>query len=302
MSDNPETHSDIDEVSGVRTTGHEWDGIRELDNPMPRWWLWTFYATIVFSIGYVIYYPSIPLLNDSTRGLSGQTNRLQLKRDMEQVENARRDKIALLSSMNMEDIRKNPELARFASAGGASLFKVYCSQCHGSGAQGAPGYPNLNDDDWLWGGDLKAIYHTIKHGVRNTDSDDARISQMPAFGADDILEKPQINAVTEYVLKLSGRKHDDAEAEKGREIFTENCTSCHGDKGRGNRELGAPNLSDAISLYGTTRETIRTQIHRPLHGAMPAWGDRLREANVKQLAIYVHSLGGGEAAPTGSDD
>ncbi|MGI9356248.1 MAG: cytochrome-c oxidase, cbb3-type subunit III, partial [Rhizobiaceae bacterium] len=285
MADN-----EVDETTGVQTTGHEWDGIKELDNPMPRWWLWTFYATIVFAAGYMIWYPAVPLWNESTMGVSGQTNRLQLKQEMEVVETARRDKISKLAEQELADIRKNDELLRFATAGGESLFKVYCSQCHGSGAQGGPGYPNLNDDDWLWGGDLQTIYTTIAHGVRNSDDDEARDSQMPAFGSDGILDREQINAATEYVLKVSGQEHDTALAETGAEIFAEQCTSCHGETGIGMRDFGAPNLTDALSLYGNTRGTIRAQIRQPKHGAMPPWIDRLREANVKQLAIYVHSL------------
>lgn len=285
---------EIDEATGTSTTGHEWDGIKELDTPMPRWWLWTFYATIVFAIGYMIWYPAIPLWQESTIGISGQTNRLQLKRDLEAVDEARRDRVALLAEKDLETIRRDDELVRFAAAGGESLFKVYCSQCHGSGAQGGPGYPNLNDDDWLWGGDLETIYTTIAHGIRNDEDEDARISQMPAFGADGLLEKQQINAVAEYVLKISGQQHEAKLAADGNGIFTENCSACHGEDGKGNRDLGAPNLTDAISLYGNERGTIRAQITQPRHGAMPPWVDRLREANVKQLAIYVHSLGGGE--------
>lgn len=288
---------DIDQSTGVETTGHEWDGIKELDNPMPRWWLWTFYATIVFAFGYMIWYPAIPLWEDSTLGISGQTNRLELKRDLEKVDVARRDKLSNLTELDLEEVRKNPELMRFASAGGASLFKVYCTQCHGTGAQGGPGYPNLNDDDWLWGGDLEAIYATIAHGVRNDEDDDARFSQMPAFGADGILNREQINATTEHVLQLSGQEHDAKQALAGAAVFEENCTSCHGEDGKGMRDLGAPNLTDAISLYGNTRATIRAQLRQPKHGAMPPWAERLREANIKQLAIYVHSLGGGEEAP-----
>jgi cytochrome c oxidase cbb3-type subunit 3 len=295
MAEHEEKH-EVDEQTGTQTTGHEWDGIKELDTPMPRWWLWTFYATIVFSIGYVIYYPAIPLLEGSTMGISGQTNRLQLQQDMAVADAARRDLISMLAEQDLEDVAANPELVRFAEAGGASLFKVNCSQCHGSGAQGGPGYPNLNDDDWLWGGDLQAIYETIAHGVRNDEDDDARFSQMPAFGADGILERDEINAVAEHVLAISGQDHEAALAGQGAEIFMDQCTACHGESGMGEQDLGAPDLTDAISLYGNTRETIRAQIRQPKHGAMPPWLERLREANVKQLAIYVHSRGGGEEA------
>lgn len=290
------SENEIDEVTGVGTTGHEWDGIKELDNPMPRWWLWTFYATIVFAIGYMLYYPAIPLLEGSTMGISGETNRSVLKQEMQAVATGREATNVLLASTALEDIQKNEQLTRYAVAGGASLFKVYCTQCHGSGAAGGPGYPNLNDDDWLWGGDLASIYTSIAHGIRNQEDEDARDSLMPAFGADEILEREQINAVSEYVLKISNQEHDAALAETGAPIFAENCTSCHGENGKGGRDFGAPNLADAISLYGNNRPLIRAQILQPKHGVMPPWVERLGEASVKQLAVYVHSLGGGEKA------
>ncbi len=288
---------EVDETTGIATTGHEWDGIRELDNPMPRWWLWTFYATIVFAIGYVLWYPAIPLIDGATQGISGVTNRLLLKQEVAAVDSSRKDIMSALASKDLEAISKDEELTRFASAGGGSLFKVHCSQCHGSGAQGGPGYPNLNDDDWIWGGHLDAIYATIKHGVRAGDDDDSRDSQMPAFGADELLERDQINAVTEYVLSISNQEHDADLATKGAAAFEEQCSSCHGKDGKGGREFGAPNLADAISLYGHKRDTVRRQVTKPRHGVMPAWGQRLTDTEVKQLTLYVHGRGGGEAKP-----
>ncbi len=289
--------NEIDDVSGVETTGHEWDGIKELNNPLPRWWLWTFYACIIWSIGYVIYYPAIPLIEGSTMGISGVTNRSLLHEELARVDASKAGMVSKIDSTGLEDIRGNDELFRFAVAGGSSLYKVNCSQCHGSGAQGAPGYPNLNDDDWLWGGDLENIYLTIKHGVRNDDDDDARQSEMPAFG-DDVLEPAQIADVTQYVLQLSSQEHDATAAKSGAAIYAENCAVCHGDDGKGGREFGAPNLADALSLYGNTADTIAAQIAKPKHGVMPAWGQKLTEAEVKQLTVYVHSLGGGEQAAT----
>ncbi len=289
--------NEIDDVTGVETTGHEWDGIKELNNPLPRWWLWTFYATILFSIGYVIYYPAIPLLEGSTMGISGDTNRSLLQTELTKAKAAKAGLVSRIETTGLEEIRATDELFRFAVAGGSSLYKVNCSQCHGSGAQGAPGYPNLNDDDWLWGGDLEAIYHSIKHGVRNADDDDARQSDMPAFG-DDILEPAQIADVTQFVLQLSSQEHDATAAKSGAEIYAENCAVCHGDDGKGGREFGAPNLADALSLYGNTAELIAAQIVKPKHGVMPAWGLKLNEAEVKQLTVFVHSLGGGEQAQT----
>lgn len=298
MAQNDHDRREVDDLSGTQTTGHEWDGIKELDTPLPRWWLWTLYATIVFSIGYVIYYPAFPLLTTSSAGISGITARGQLQKEIARVEEARAKTIEQIRTTPLAQIAADENLRRYAIAGGKSLFKVHCSQCHGSGAQGAPGYPNLNDDDWLWGGDLKAIYQTIAHGVRNTDNSEARISEMPAFGRDGILERADIGAVTEYVLKLSRLDHDAQLAEKGARVYADNCASCHGDEGKGNREFGAPNLVDALSLYGITRDLVTRQIQSPRHGVMPGWLKRLGEARVKQLAIYVHSLGGGEKAPS----
>ena len=253
------------------------DGIKELNNPLPRWWLWTFYATIVFSIGYMIWYPAIPLLNASTMGLSGGTNRSLLSEEMQAVQTARAATIEKLASTDLEAIRADAELSRFATAGGASIFKVYCTQYHGSGAAGSLGYPNLNDDDWLWGGDLESIYLTIKHGVRSTDNDDTRDSQMPAFSADELLESEDIAAVSEFVLQMSGLEHDARLATIGREVYADNCSSCHGADGKGDREFGAPNLADAIALYGTSRGELKAQINRPKHGVMPPWGYKLGE-------------------------
>lgn len=291
---------EVDEFSGVETTGHEWDGIRELDNPMPRWWVWIFYATIVFSIGYVIYYPAIPLIEGSTLGISQHTTRKAVEAEIAEAKAAKAGLVSKIEQTDLETIRQDDELSRFAVAGGKSLYKVYCSQCHGSGAQGAPGYPNLNDDDWLWGGDLETLYTTIAHGVRNDEDEDARFSDMPAFG-DDLLEPEQISSVTDYVLKISNQEHDPAKAEAGLEVYAENCAACHGETGTGGREFGAPNLADALWLYGGTRDEIATQIRVPKHGVMPPWQARLGDVGVKQLAIYVHSLGGGEKAIAASE-
>jgi cytochrome c oxidase cbb3-type subunit 3 len=297
-SDNNQTEREIDEITGTATTGHEWDGIKELDTPMPRWWVWTFYATIVFAIGYVIYYPAIPLITTSTAGISGVTARGNLEKEMLTVNKARAAKLQRVAALPLEKIGQDEELYRYATAGGKSLYKVYCSQCHGSGAQGAAGYPNLNDDDWLWGGDLAALYKTIAHGVRSPQNENTRTSEMPAFGSGEILEPSAIDAVTEYVLKLSNKKFEPKQIATGQQVFADNCASCHGENGTGSREFGAPNLADALSLYGATRPTIRAQVYKPRHGVMPAWLKRLGKAQVKQLALYVHSLGGGEAEKT----
>ncbi len=284
----------IDDVSGTETTGHEWDGIRELNTPLPRWWVWTFYACIAFAFGYVIAYPAIPLIHGATSGLLGWSSRGALQQNMAAAEQAQAGELAKLSKLSLADIRKDQALDQFAISGGRSAFKVYCSQCHGSGAEGAKGYPNLNDDDWLWGGKPETILQTITHGIRYTADADTRVSEMPSFGADGILTREQIVQVANYVLKLSGQKHDEAAATAGKAIFADNCVACHGDAGKGNRELGAPNLTDPIWLYGGTEKDIIAQVTKPRHGVMPAWGSKLSATTIKELTLFVHSLGGGE--------
>lgn len=286
--------NEIDEVTGVETTGHEWDGIKELNNPLPRWWLWSFYASIIFAIGYVIYYPAIPLISSVTQGISGITNRQIVAQELEAANNAKSGMYTKIENASLQEIRDTDELFRFSVAGGQSMFKVYCTQCHGSGAQGSPGYPNLNDDVWLWGGDLDAIYTSIKHGIRNDEDDDARYSEMPAFGADELLDSQTISTIANQVLAMAGLEHDEKRAEAGVEAYAENCAACHGDAGKGDIEQGAPNLTDAIWFYGNKPSDIIAQISTPRHGVMPAWGERLGEASVKQLAVYIHSLGGGK--------
>ncbi len=290
MTDN----KDIDEFSGIETTGHDWDGIKELNNPLPRWWLWTFYATIVFAIGYTIAYPAWPGISGATKGVLGWSSRANVSADIAAVEASRSVFAEKIIAMDLADIEADPELLQFAVSGGASAFKVNCSQCHGAGAAGGGGYPNLLDDDWIWGGELEQIYLTLQHGIRYDADDDTRISDMPAFGADEILERSDIQDVAWYVRQISGQDADAEAALRGQTVYEDNCAACHGDDGAGNRDLGAPNISDALWLYGGSYEEIVAQISRPQQGVMPGWADRLSEATTKQLAVYVHSLGGGE--------
>lgn len=285
---------EIDEFTGVETTGHSWDGIKELNNPMPRWWLWTFYMTIVFAIGYAIAYPSIPLLKTSTKGWLGWSSRGDVQTEIAEAKSAQSVYLERLIATDITEVTKDAELTQFATAGGAAAFKVNCVQCHGSGAAGSPGYPNLNDDDWIWGGKIEDIYLTLQHGIRHTADEDTRISDMPAYGADEILNREQISDIAWYVRGISNQETDAEAASRGAPLFAENCAACHGDIGEGNRDLGAPKLSDALWLYGGGHDQIMAQIHKPKQGVMPAWEARLGEATTKQLAVYVHSLGGGE--------
>ncbi len=290
----PPAGVEVDPVTGQETTGHVWDGIRELNRPLPRWWLWTFYATIIWAAGYIVLYPAIPLLKGATAGVFGYSTRSSVEDAMVEAREAQAGRLEKVATLPLEEIRADAELNRFAVGGGRSAFLVNCVPCHGSGAAGSPGYANLNDDEWLWGGTLEEIYNTIAFGVRSGHPD-ARLSEMPNFGADQILPREDVTAAAEFVLSLSGADHDATLAERGSVVFTENCAACHGDTGAGNREFGAPALNDAIWLYNGERATILAQNNKPRHGVMPAWADRLQDPVLKQLALYVYSLGGGEA-------
>ncbi|MCG6901843.1 MAG: cytochrome-c oxidase, cbb3-type subunit III [Rhodobacter sp.] len=287
-----------DEVSGVETTGHSWDGIEELNNPLPRWWLWTLYMTIIWGIGYTIAYPAWPMVSGATQGLLGWSTRANVVRSIEEHEALNAGLVSQLVAVDMDALSDDTDLLRYAVARGSSVFKANCSQCHGSGAAGAKGYPNLLDNDWLWGGSLSEIAYSVRHGIRNDTDTDARFSQMPAFG--EILEDADIDALVEQVLALSGQDHDQAAAARGAVLFEENCAACHGETGTGDRAQGAPNLADEIWLYGADRETLKTTISMARFGVMPAWGQRLNEPDIRAVAAFVHGLGGGEN-PAGLD-
>lgn len=274
------------------TTGHEWDGIREYDKPMPRWWLNTLYLTIIFAIGYVIAYPAIPLLNGATPGVLGYSTRGEVSADIAAVKAQNAEIEAKLLATPLDQIAADPDLSRFATAGGGAVFRTYCAQCHGEGAQGAKGYPNLQDDDWLWGGDIASIETTVRHGIRHDADADTRYSEMPKFG--EFLEETEIASLAEYVLQVSGQEHDAAQATGGKVLFEDNCSSCHGETAKGDREQGAPNLSDALWLYAGDRDTINETITNSRFGVMPAWQTRITDAQIKQVTYYVHQLGGGE--------
>ena len=285
----------IDDATGVETTGHDWDGITELNNPLPRWWLWTLYATIVWAIGYTILYPAWPMLSGATTGVLGWSTRGAAAQEITAHEAQNAQLVADLTAADLPALQPGDPLHRYAVARGAAVFRANCSQCHGSGAAGAKGYPNLLDDDWLWGGDVAAIAATIDHGIRNETDPDARWSQMPAFG--EILSKPEIAYVVSYVRSLSMEGEDAGQVAQGATLFSENCAACHGNDAMGNRDMGAPNLTDAIWLYGSDPATLTATVTNARFGVMPAWGQRLSDVDVSAVAVYVHSLGGGEQAP-----
>jgi len=283
--------------NGVETTGHSWDGIEEYNNPLPRWWLWTLYATIVWAIGYTIAYPAWPISKEgATPGLMKWSTRADVAAEIKAVDEANAAIENKLASVELTEIAADPELKGYAINAGHAVFQTWCAQCHGSGASGAKGYPNLLDDDWLWGGTVEDIHYTVTHGVRNEDDDDARFSEMPKFGADELLSKEEIEQVVNHVLTISGQtdQADPELAKAGAVVFEDNCSSCHGEDGKGDRDQGAPNLTDAIWLYGGDKDTIRESVNFARFGVMPTWAARLSESDIRAVATYVHQLGGGE--------
>jgi cytochrome c oxidase cbb3-type subunit 3 len=287
-------HSDIDKVTGTATTGHQWDGIKELNTPLPRWWLLTFYACIVWAFGYWVVYPAWPLISSNTKGVFNYSTRADVAVQLADLERIRGSRMVALGAAPLADIEKDPALLALARARGKAAFGDNCAPCHGSGAAGAKGYPNLNDDDWMWGGKIEQILQTIEFGVRSGDSK-AHEGAMLAFGKDGVLKKPEIVTVANYVRSLSGLSTSPGfDVAAGRKIFADNCASCHGDAGKGMQELGAPNLTDKIWLYGSDEETIIETITNGRSGVMPAWSGRLDPSTIKALAVYVHSLGGGQ--------
>jgi len=287
-------HQDFDKVSGRSTTGHEWDGIKELNTPLPRWWILTFYATILWAIGYWVVYPAWPLVTGYTTGLLHYSTRASVADELANLETLRGEKMKVLGTTSLADIEKDPALLSLARARGKTVFGDNCAPCHGSGGAGAKGYPNLNDDDWLWGGSLDQIMQTIQFGARSGHAK-AHESQMLAFGRDGILKTGEIVTVANYVRSLSGLSTAPGfNAAAGKKIFAENCVSCHGDDGKGNPDVGAPDLTDKIWLYGSDEATLVETITNGRAGVMPAWSGRLDPVTIKALAVYVHSLGGGK--------
>ena len=274
------------------TTGHSWDGIEEFNNPLPRWWLWTLYLTIIWGIGYVIAYPAWPLISGATPGVLGHSTRADVAAEIQRFEAANAPVEAKLVAADLSAIATDPELTNYTQNAGGAVFRTWCAQCHGSGAAGAKGYPNLLDNDWLWGGTIEDIHLTISHGVRNTTDADARFSQMPTFG--DLLEPGEIDAVVNHVLAISGQEHDAALATTGATVFADNCAACHMEDGSGDRAQGAPNLTDAIWLWGGDAATLTETVTQSRFGVMPAWSGRLSEADIRAVSAYVHSRGGGE--------
>ena len=284
---------ETDEVSGVETTGHEWDGIRELDNPLPRWWLYTFWAGIAVAAVYWVLMPAWPGINSYTRGVLGQSDRADVAVALKDLQTVRGAQAAKLKTATLQQIETDPELQAYAQAVGQSVFGDNCATCHGAGGVGAKGYANLRDDVWLWGGSLDEIHRTIEVGIRS-DHPQTRMSQMPAFGRDQMLTPAQVSDLTEYVVALSGRQANVAAVRRAAPIYQQQCVACHGPTGTGDKAQGAPNLTDQEWLYGSSRADIQGQIWNGRGGVMPSWQSRFDPETLKALAVYIHSNAGGQ--------
>jgi len=271
-------------------TGHSWDGVSEYNIPAPRWWLIVWIVCIIWAAIYWFFYPTWPTIKGNTKGSLNWTKFSELSKDQEEIADKKTVYLEQMSKKSLPEILQDEKLMQFALNTGKSAFRENCSACHGQGAQGYKGYPNLNDDDWLWGGKLEDIYKTLLYGIRSG-HDLARVNQMPSFGLDKVLNKAEINDTLEYVLSLSNKSEYNA---RGEAIFKANCVACHGNEAKGNQELGAPNLTDAIWLYGSDKKDVYYSIYFARAGVMPYWNNRLDDNTIKSLTLYVHSLGGGK--------
>jgi cytochrome c oxidase cbb3-type subunit III len=286
------TKIEKDVVTGTNTTGHEWDGLKELNTPLPKWWLYVLYATIAWAAVWFVLYPSVPGVTGYFHGLLGYSQRTEVNTEVRAIEAQRANTMDKIKALSFAEIRKDPQLMAAAEVAGRIAFANNCQPCHGAGGGGQPGYPALAAGGWIWGGSLDAIEQTIAYGIRSGD-DKARDSQMLRFGADGILKPDEIQKVADYVMTMYG-KPTDRDVSAGRKLYADNCAVCHGEAGQGDREKGAPRLASRVHISGDSRDAVIAQISAPRMGVMPAWHTRLDEATIKSLALYVHSFGGGE--------
>lgn len=285
---------DVDPVTGRKTTGHVWNGIRELDTPIPKGVLLFLIVTHLFAVLWWFLMPSWPLGATYTKGILGKDQRTTVEESLVESEAARLPWVTRIDAMSFDEIRADEPLMAKIRSNGHQLFGDNCAACHGRDGKGGANYPNLTDADWIWGGTAEQIAQTLIVGI-NSRHPDTRIGQMPAFGRDEILDRQQVRDVSLYVRTLSDPVASTAEnigqVDTGREVFQTNCVACHGDDGRGNLELGAPNLADQTWIYGGTLQTIIDTIHGGRQGHMPTWDERLSPVEIKVLALYVSALG-----------
>lgn len=278
-----------DTVTGRMTTGHEWNGIEELDTPVPKVVFFFLALAFLFSLICWLLFPTFPLIATYTKGLLG-VDQQQLVTD--QVKEAAAERAGWendILSKSFAQVQSDPALMQKVQETGRTLFQDNCAACHGVNATGGPGFPDLTSKTWLWGGDIDSIAETIRVGINST-ADDTRVSQMLAFGREGILDHAKILDVVAYVRSLSGASADAARVEAGREVFAANCASCHGEAGKGMQDVGAPDLTDRFWIYGGDTQSIYTTVHGGRQGHMPHWEGRLSETSRKILALYVSTL------------
>ncbi len=285
MTDAPER----DPVSGYQTTGHAWNGITELNSPVPRA-VWGFMVVAhVAALLILILMPAIPLGRSFTAGLLGLDEAQRVDTQVAAAAAVRAPWTDAILAADFAVLQADPALMHIVRSTGAALFGSNCAACHGVNGGGNPGYPNLNDADWLWGNDPATIHETLRVGI-NASHPETRVAQMPAFGHDELLTRDQIDTLIPYVIGLS--TPGTLPAPEAVALFAENCASCHGEAGKGLIEVGAPNLTDAVWQYGGSADAIRTTLNKGRIGQMPAWEGRLTEADRKILTLYVLDLGG----------
>jgi cytochrome c oxidase cbb3-type subunit 3 len=288
------TKIEKDSVTGRETTGHEWDGLKELNTPLPRWWLYIMYACIAFAAVYALLMPSIPYGPGYFHGILGYSQRARVDAAVKDLAVTREATLQKIASEDFTQIKSDTDLTATAMTAGKIVFAENCRPCHGAGGAGRPGYPALAAGVWIWGGKLADIQQTITHGIRSGDPA-ARDAQMPRFGIDGILKPDEIQQVADYVWStFYGHATPGQDVSAGAKLFADNCALCHGNNGEGLRDAGAPRLASRVHLYGDDRQIIVNQVTNPRMGVMPNWNKRLSPGMIKSVALYVHGLGGGE--------
>lgn len=281
-----------DPATGRSTTGHEWNGIEELETPIPRVVLFFLAATTLIAIGYWILMPAWPIGVTYTKGLLGLDQRAIVTKQVEDAAAARASWTDRIAEASLEEIAADPDLMQRVRETGRTLFIDNCAACHGTRGTGGPGFPNLAAKAWLWGGEPETILETIRVGINSTHAE-TRVSQMMAFGRDGTLEREQVRAVAAYVRSLSDlpmSADHKALIETGKEVFSANCAACHGEDARGSTDMGAPNLTDKTWIYGGDAQTVFDTIYSGRQGLMPTWEGRLSAVDMKLLALYVGTL------------
>jgi cytochrome c oxidase cbb3-type subunit 3 len=282
-----------DPLTGHETTGHEWDGITELNTRVPRAIWWFIGITHVWALLIWILMPTWPLINTYTKGVLGIDQQERVEEKVRALRLARADWVDAIEQQSFDDIRADPKLMDIVSKTGPVLFADNCSGCHGEKAQGGPGFPTLTDLDWLWGGEDDTIMETLRVGI-NAPHPETRVSQMMAFGRDGILTREEVRTVVDYIMSLSGSSDvDPVRLAEGAGIFADNCAACHGEDATGLREMGAPDLTDDVWLYGGDADILFHTVHDGRQGWMPSWEDRMSLADRKIMTLYLQQLAEG---------